>query len=142
VIAGVGLFTVNGAAAEVPPPGAGFCTVIWLAELPVRSAAGKVAFSSAALTNVVARAVPFQAITEDETKFEPITSSGMSPDPATAVAGCTLVIAGTGFWGGGGVEPEGPPPQPAVNQKKERKGARRREVARFMGRVLYDTNLI
>ena len=40
LMTGTGLFTSNVALAEVPPPGAGFCTVIRLAELPVRSAAG------------------------------------------------------------------------------------------------------
>jgi hypothetical protein len=43
VMTATGLFTLNGVAAEAPPPGAGFCTVIRLAELPVRSAAGSVA---------------------------------------------------------------------------------------------------
>lgn len=42
VITATGLFTLNVAPADVPPPGAGFCTVIELAELPVKSAAGSV----------------------------------------------------------------------------------------------------
>lgn len=59
VITATGLFTLNVAAGEVPPPGAGFCTAIKLAELPVRSAEGSAAFSSVALTNVVVSAAPF-----------------------------------------------------------------------------------
>jgi len=116
VMTGTGLFTSNVAAVELPPPGPGFCTVTWLAELPVRSAAGIVAFTSVALTNVVVSGAPFQKIIEDVTKPEPLTSSKVSPDPASTLAGLTLVMAGTGFEiGGGFVEPVVPPPQPAIN---------------------------
>ena len=43
VIAGTGLFTVKEVPEDVPPPGAGLFTEIWLCELPVRSEAGMVA---------------------------------------------------------------------------------------------------
>ena len=42
VMTATGLFTSNVVLADIPPPGEGFCTVIRLAELPVRSAAGSV----------------------------------------------------------------------------------------------------
>ena len=87
LIDGTGLFTLNVTAAEGPPPGAGFCTVIALAELAVEFAAGTVAFNSVALTNVVARAVPFQVMTEDEIKPEPATSNNVSPAPASTLEG-------------------------------------------------------
>jgi hypothetical protein len=47
---GVGLFTRNVAALEIPPPGVGFCTVIWLVELPAKSEAGMLAVSEVELT--------------------------------------------------------------------------------------------
>lgn len=107
---GTGLFTVNVTAAEVPPPGAGFCTAIRLAELPVRSAAGSVAFASVALTNVVVSAAPFQAITEDGTNPNPLMSSTVSPDPASALAGLILVIAANGLFTEKSTAEDVPPP--------------------------------
>jgi hypothetical protein len=59
VMTATGLFTLNGVAAETPPPGAGFFTAIRLAELPVRSAAGSVALRLVAELKDVAIAVPF-----------------------------------------------------------------------------------
>jgi len=107
---GVGLFTLNVAAAEVPPPGVGFCTAIRLTELPVRSAAGRVAFTSVALTNVVVSAAPFQAITEDGTNPDPLMSSKVPADPASTLAGLILVIAGTGFFTEKSTAEDVPPP--------------------------------
>jgi hypothetical protein len=118
-ITGVGLFTVNVTAADVPPPGAGFCAVIALAELPARSAAGTVAFTSVSLTKVVERAVPFHATTVEARNPDPLTSSEVSPVPATTAAGLILAMAGAGFEaGGGGVVVEAvppPPPQPEIS---------------------------
>jgi hypothetical protein len=110
VITAAGLFTSNVAAAEVPPPGAGFCTAIRLAELPVRSAAGRAAFSSVALTNVVVSATPFQVITVDGTNPEPLTSSRVLPDPASTLAGLILLIAGCGLFTEKSAAGDVPPP--------------------------------
>src|SRR5271170_1912593 len=97
-MAGTGLFTLNAAAPEVPPPGDGFCTVTRLAELPARSAAGRVAFTSVALTNVVLSGVPFHVIAEEETNPEPVTSSGVSEEPASTLEGVIVLIAGEGLF--------------------------------------------
>jgi hypothetical protein len=112
-ITGVGLFTVNVTAADVPPPGAGFCAVTALAELPARSAAGTVAFTSVPLTKVVKSAVPFHATTVEAINPDPLTSSEVSPVPATTAAGLIFAMAGAGFEaGGGGVVVEAVPPAP------------------------------
>jgi hypothetical protein len=110
VIATVGLFTSNVAAVEVPPPGPEFCTVIRLAELPVRSAAGMVAFNSVALTNVVPSAMPFHTTTLDGTKPVPVASSSVSADPASTLAGFTLLIEGAGLFTEKSNEANAPPP--------------------------------
>lgn len=110
VIEGVGLLTLKIKAADVPPPGAGFCIVIWLAELPLRSAAGTVAFRSVVLTNVVVNAVPFHATTDPATNPDPVTSSGVSLAPATILLGLTLVTAGVGLFTEKSTTADGPPP--------------------------------
>ena len=46
---------------------------------------------------MVVSTAAFQAITEDETKPEPVTSRGVSPDPASKLEGLMLLIAGTGL---------------------------------------------
>ena len=58
-IAGAGLFTVNVAVEEIPPPGAGFATVTAMAPPLAMSAAEMSAVSCVALTKVVERVVPF-----------------------------------------------------------------------------------
>jgi hypothetical protein len=50
VIAGEGLFTAKLAAEDVPPPGAGFCTVIGSVELAAKSEAGTAAVNDVELT--------------------------------------------------------------------------------------------
>jgi hypothetical protein len=94
---GVGLVTLNGSAALVPPPGAGFCTVTALAELLASAEAGSVAFNSVALTHNVANAEPFQATLDEGTKPVPVRSSVCVPDPATTLAGLTAAITGGGL---------------------------------------------
>jgi hypothetical protein len=110
VMTAAGLFTSNVTAAELPPPGAGFCIVTRLAELPLRLAAGSAAFSSVALTNVVVSTAPFQAIKVDGTNPVPLTSSRVSPDPASTLAGLILLMAGTGLFTGKSTDGDAPPP--------------------------------
>ena len=110
VMTGAGLFTGNATAVELPPPGAGLCTEIWLAELPVRSAAGTVAFTSVALTKVLASVTPFHAITEVETNPDPVTSTKVSVDPASTLVGSILAIVGTGLFTAKSTAADVPPP--------------------------------
>lgn len=84
--------------------------MIWLAELPLRSAAGNVAFSSVALINVVVSAVPFHAATDPNRKPDPMTSSSVSLAPATTLFGVTFVMAGVGLFTEKSTAPDVPPP--------------------------------
>jgi len=100
VIAGTGLFAavmVKVTAFEVPPPGAGFVTVTVGVPAAATSLAGMAAVSLVALTKVVARGVPLKFTTDVVMKFEPFTVRVNAPEPAVAVAGCRVVIAGTGL---------------------------------------------
>jgi hypothetical protein len=98
VSTGLGLVTVNGVGALVPPPGAGFCTVTAVAaELPAMAEAGSVAFNSVALTHKVASAAPLHSTVEEGTKPVPVRSSVCAADPATTLAGSTVAITGGGL---------------------------------------------
>jgi hypothetical protein len=133
VIAATGLFTSNVTAPEEPPPGAGLCTVIRLAELPVRSAAGRAAVSSVLLTTVVRSGALFQLTAELARKLVPFTSRVVVTAPAVTLVGLTLVIVGTGFKIGGGIGGAVVvPPQPLMSQIQATTGARGRHAARFI----------
>ena len=99
VIAGTGLFpagfTVNGLAADEPPPGAGVKTVTCAAVTVVTSLAGSCAVRRVAETNVVARPVPFHRTTELPTNPAPITVSVWAPAPTVTLAGEIELTAGT-----------------------------------------------
>lgn len=110
VMTATGLFTSNVAGAEVPPPGAGFCTTIRLAELPVKSAGGSAAVTSVLLTIVVTSGVLFQKATEPARKLVPFTSRVVIIAPAVTLAGLTLAIAGTGLFTGKSIAADVPPP--------------------------------
>lgn len=109
-IAGVGLFTEKLSGGDVPPPGAAFWTVTCTIELPPKSAAGTLAFSSVTLTNVVASAAPFHAMIDVATKLEPITSRAVLPEPASTLVGLMLVTVGVGLFTVKLVGDEVPPP--------------------------------
>jgi hypothetical protein len=67
-------------------------------------------------TNVVERAVPFQATLDEEMKLVPDAVMVTAADPAAAEFGLTDVSAGAGFWV---LVPEAPfPPQPGRTQTK------------------------
>jgi hypothetical protein len=122
VMTATGLFTTNDAPADVPPPGAGFCAVIWLRELPAKRFAGTVAFISVALTNVAVNGVPFHTAVVAEMKLDPVMSTTVSPAPAVTAAGDRDAMEGTGLLaaGGGVTDPELPPPQPLRSKTNAR----------------------
>lgn len=137
LIAGAGLFTVNDAWVDVPPPGAGFSTVIALDELPAISAAGTTAVNCVALTNVVLSDVPFHSAVELEMNPDPVIVTVVFADPAVELVGEIAVMAGVGFdcgaGLGGAVVP--PPPQPprkcTVNKTHPGRALDRRFMAGF-----------
>jgi hypothetical protein len=94
---GSGLFTVNVAAFDVPPTGAGLKTVIEGVPVLAMSAAVIAAVICVADPNVVTRGEPLKFTTDVETKFVPFTVSVNPAEPASAVAGEIVVIVGTGF---------------------------------------------
>jgi hypothetical protein len=66
------------------------------------SAAEMAADNCVALTNVVARLLPFHRTVEPATKFEPFTVSVICGPPAVVLEGAIDVIAGTGLLAEGG----------------------------------------
>src|SRR2546426_12088680 len=96
VITSFGL-TVNCCALEVPPPGAGFVTVILNVPAVARSVAGIAAVSCVALTKVVVRAEPLKFTVELETKFVPFTVSVKAASAADLLIGEMLVVVGAGL---------------------------------------------
>src|SRR2546425_1086129 len=96
VITSFGL-TVNCCALEVPPPGAGFVTVMLKVPAVVRSLAGMEAVSWVLLANAVVRAEPAKFTTEFVTKFVPLTVSVKAPSPTFLLVGEMLVVVGAGL---------------------------------------------
>ena len=102
VIAGTGLFVpaaliVKFTGVEiVPPPGAGSVTVTAAVPAFVMALAGIAAVSCAAFTKVVGSASQAKLTTESPAKFAPSTVSVNAPDPAVALGGSRLPIAGPG----------------------------------------------
>lgn len=100
VIAGTGFeaaVIVKVTELDVPPPGAGFVTVMAGVPPLATSLAEIAAVSCVELTNVVVFALPLNFTTELLTKLEPLTVSVNAADPAAMVEGCSVVIAGTGL---------------------------------------------
>src|SRR5438876_1986368 len=97
VVVGVALFTVNTCALDVPPPGAGFVTVMLKVPAVVRSLAGMEAVSWVLLANAVVRAEPAKFTTEFVTKFVPLTVSVKAPSPTFLLVGEMLVVVGAGL---------------------------------------------
>jgi hypothetical protein len=100
VIAGTGFdpaVTLKFIELDVPPPGAGFVTVIAGVPTLVMSVAKIAAVNCVALTNVVTRALPPKFTTELEIKFVPLTVNVNAPLPAVAPVGESDVIVGAGF---------------------------------------------
>ena len=80
-----------------PPPGAGLKTATSAVPTALRSAARTVTVNCAALTKVVARALPFQRTVAPETKLPPVTVKAKLAEPAAAVIGDRLAIIGMLF---------------------------------------------
>jgi hypothetical protein len=97
VVVGTGLLMVNVTAFDVPPPGAGFTTVMDAVPALAIRAAGTVAVSCVALTYVVVSGLPFQFTVEPETKLVPFTVSVNCAPPAVAEVGLIELIVGTGL---------------------------------------------
>jgi hypothetical protein len=97
VIAGSGFVTVKTVAVDVPPPGAGFVTITLKVPAVAIDGAVIAAVTFVELTKVVATAVPLKFTTDEETKPVPFTVSVKAVDPASALVGEIVVIAGAGF---------------------------------------------
>ena len=82
---------------DVPPPGAGFTTVIENVPGVTIFAAGTIAVSWLPETYVVVSELPFHATVDAETKFVPFTVSVKSLEPENVDVGEMEVIVGTGF---------------------------------------------
>src|SRR5260370_15779975 len=93
----------NVRAFEVPPP-EGFVTVTVAEPAAATSAAPIAAVSCAALTKVVALAVPFHCTAEPATKFVPLTVSVNAPLPAATLDGDIELSVGV-FEGVGAAPP-------------------------------------
>src|SRR5262249_41165472 len=72
-------------------------TVIGTRSAVMRSAAGMVAVSEVALTNVVTRSRLFQRTTDDATKFVPVTVSVNVGPPTVTLFGVSAVMPGVGL---------------------------------------------
>jgi hypothetical protein len=110
VIAGNGLFTVNGELADVPPPGAGFVTVTLNVPAVAMSPTVMAAVSCVAFTNVVALAAPLKFTIELETKPVPFTVNENAGPPAVALVGESVAMVGAGLLTANVELPEVPPP--------------------------------
>jgi hypothetical protein len=110
VSVGVGLLIANDNVLDVPPPGAGFVTVICPVPPEPMSAAVSATFNAVELTNVVVLLVLFHNATEVETKPLPVIVTVVPLAPAVTLVGDNAVIAGCGFGVGAGVEELPPPP--------------------------------
>jgi hypothetical protein len=95
VVVGPLLFTVRVWALDVPPPGAGFVTVMLNVPPVVRSLAGIAAVNCVALPKVVARAEPLKFTTDVETKLVPFTVIVNAVSPTFLLAGAMLVVVGS-----------------------------------------------
>ena len=98
VSVGTGLLTVSVCAAEVPPPGVAFTTVIDSLPAVVRSVGGMTAVNWVALTNVVVGAVPLKSAVEPLTKLVPVSVMVVAL-PTNVEAGLMLVSVGAGLVG-------------------------------------------
>jgi hypothetical protein len=98
VSVGTGLLMVTVWTDEVPPPGVALTTVTDALPAVATSEAGTVAVNEAALTNVVASAVPFQFTTEPPTKLVPVSVSVKLVPPAVAEVGEIKVRVGDGLF--------------------------------------------
>src|SRR3989454_12577088 len=90
------LVMVKVRARDVPPPGDGLNTVIWVVPAVVMSLEEMAARNSVLLTNVVVRSEPFQRTTDGATKLAPLTVSVNPAPPAVALLGESEPAPGAG----------------------------------------------
>ena len=98
VTVGNGLLIASVAAADVPPPGAGFMTVIDAVPAVAISVAKIVAVTCVPLLNVVALGDPLKFTVEVEIKFVPFTINENVAPPAVVALGVSDVIVGAGLF--------------------------------------------
>jgi hypothetical protein len=94
---GDGLLTVKLKDPEVPPPGAGFVTVIGMVPPEAILAAEIVAVRTVGETKTVVVATPFQFMVAPLTKFVPLTVSVKEPPPTVTEVGLREVSEGAGL---------------------------------------------
>jgi hypothetical protein len=89
---------MNFAAADAPPPGAGFITVISAVAAVDRSVEVSVIFNCVALTEVVTRLLWFHSAVEPWTNPVPLMVTVGGASPAVATEGDMEVILGVGLF--------------------------------------------
>ena len=119
LVIGTGLLIVNVCAFEVPPPGAGFATVMEAVPAVAISTAVIVAVSVVLETKMVARAEPLRSTVDDALKFVPVTVKVNCAPPASVEVGLIAVVVGTGFFTVKVCAPEVPPPGPGFTTVME-----------------------
>jgi hypothetical protein len=95
VVVGTGFLTVRVCAFDVPPPGAGFTTVIEAVPPVAISTAGTIAVTWVYETKVVVSATPLKSTTEEESNPVPFTVSVNCAPPAVVDVGVMEVVVGT-----------------------------------------------
>src|SRR4051812_34650087 len=97
VIVGTRFVIGSWTAADAPPPGAGFATVIECVPAAARSAAIRTAVSCVPLTKVVCRALPSTCTVVAAKKPVPLMATEADAEPAGKDDGEIWVIAGMGL---------------------------------------------
>jgi hypothetical protein len=97
VVVGTGLLMVNVCAFDVPPPGAGFTTVMESLPPMAMDEDGTVIVIVVLETNVVVNGTPLKSIVDDALKFVPVTVSVKDGPPAVVEVGLIEEVVGTGF---------------------------------------------
>jgi hypothetical protein len=95
---GAGLLTMNSAAADAPPPGAGFFTVISAVPAIDRSVEVSVIFNCVVLTKVVTRLFWFHSALEPWTNPVPLMVTVVAASPVVAPEGDMEVMLGVGLF--------------------------------------------
>ena len=116
---GDGLLTASLAGLELPPPGAGFETVMEIVPAVARSAAESCRLSWEALSTVVGRAAPFTSAVLPATKFVPVMVRVAGVDPARRLPGASMAMVGSGSVTGRGSAGEAPPPGAGLRTSME-----------------------
>ena len=98
LVVGTGLLIVNVCAFEVPPPGAGFTTVIEAVPAAATSAAVMVVVSVVLETKVVVRGEPLKSAVDEASKFVPFMVMVKLVPPAVVEVGEIEVVVGIGFF--------------------------------------------